>query len=66
MEIWKKEKVDCSKRPSEKEKEKKMVVNKSKRKKNDEKEKKNKSAIWALLCKVSGIDDIWKEKIVLH
>ena len=27
------------------------------------KEKKSKSAIWALLCKVSGIDDIWKEKL---
>ena len=65
MEIWKKEKVDCSKRPSEKEKEKKMVVNKSKEKKMMKK-KKNRSAIWALLCKVSGIDDIWKEKIVLH
>ena len=41
---------------------KKMILNKSKRKKNDEKEKKNRSAIWALLCKVSGIDDIWKVK----
>ena len=53
------------KRPSEKEKEKKMVVNK--RKRNIWwKIKKNRIAIWALLCKVSGIDDIWKEKIVLH
>ena len=25
--------------------------------------KKNRSASWALLCKVSGIDDIWKEKL---
>ena len=52
-----KRKVDCSKRLSEKNK--KMVL-----KKNGEKKKKkiSISAIWALLCKVSGIDDIWKEK----
>ena len=43
-------------------------VKKKKRKEKGlkQKEKKNRSAIWALLCKVSGIDDIWKEKIVLH
>ena len=27
------------------------------------KEKKSRSAIWALLCKVSGLDVIWKEKL---
>ena len=27
------------------------------------KRKKNRSAIWALLCKVSGIGIIWKEKL---
>ena len=32
-------------------------------KKKNEKEKKNRSAIWALLCKVSGIGIIWKEKL---
>ena len=41
--------------------EKNMVLNKSKKKKNEER-KKSRSAIWALLCKVSGIDDIWTEK----
>ena len=25
--------------------------------------KRSGSAIWALLCKVSGIDDIWKKKL---
>ena len=60
---WKfeKKKVDCSKRPSEKEKKKKRKRSWTKEKKM--KKKKNKSAIWALLCKVSGIDIIWKEKL---
>ena len=48
-----KRKVDCSKRPSEK---------KKKWYEKNGLEKKSRSAIWALLCKVSGIDDIWKEK----
>ena len=26
-------------------------------------EKKSRSAIWALLCKVSGLDVVWKEKL---
>ena len=40
--------------------EKKRVLNK--RKKNEkEKKKKNRSAIWVLLCKVSGICIIWKK-----
>ena len=47
-----KRKVDCSKRPSEK----KWSWTK-------EKGKKSRSAIWAVLCKVSGIDVIWKEKL---
>ena len=50
-----KKKMDCSKRPSEKEKEK--------RKGSWTKRKKNRSAIWALLCKVSGIGIIGKEKV---
>ena len=33
-----------------------------KQKEKNEERKKSRSAIWALLCKVSGIDDIWKEK----
>ena len=49
LEIWEKEK---------------WIVQKDqvKRKKNGL-EKKSRNAIWALLCKVSGIDDIWKEKL---
>ena len=42
-----KRKVDCSKRPSEKKWKKKRI----------------RSAIWALLCKASGIDVIGKEKL---
>ena len=51
-----KNRVDCSKRPSEKEK--------KKLKKSEEMvlKKKSISAIWALLWKVSGIVVIWKEK----
>ena len=60
----KKEKVDCSKRPTEKKFGKIYSWTKAKRKK--WRKKRSGSAIWALLCKVSGIDDIWKEKIVLH
>ena len=55
---WKFEKkMDCSKRPSEK---KNCLEQKQKEKK--WRKKKSRSAIWALLCKVSGIDDIWKGK----
>ena len=64
LEIWEKEKWIVQKNQVKKkiEKNKKMVL-----KKNGEKKKEiSISAIWALLCKVSGIDDIWKEKIVLH
>ena len=59
-----KRKVEFSKRPSEKEKKIKEKGLEKKMKK--KKEKKNRSAIWTLLCKVSGIGIIWKEKIVLH
>ena len=38
----------------------KKIWTKAKRKK--WRKKKSRSVIWALLCKVSGIDDIWKEK----
>ena len=60
---WKfvKKKSELFKNTNEKEKEKK----KWSWKKNGEKKKKkiSISAIWALLCKVSGIDDIWKVKL---
>ena len=58
-----KNKVDCSKRPSEKKIKKKMVLNKSKRKKMIKRKKRSRSAIWDLLCKVDGIDVIWKVKL---
>ena len=56
-----KKKVDCSKRPSEKKIEKNIIKwswTKAKEKKKEKKKKKkgSKSTIWALLCKVSGID----------
>ena len=59
---WKfeKKRVDYSKRPSEKEK---GLEQKKKKWKRKRKKKKNRSAIWALLCKVSGINIIWKEKL---
>ena len=62
---WKFEKkVDCSKRPSEKEKKKrKGSWTKEKKMKKKKEKRKNRSAIWTLLCKVSGIDIIWKEKL---
>ena len=54
-----KKKVDCSKRPKEKEKKNKE---KGLEKEKKWRKKRSRSASWALLCKVSGIDDIWKEK----
>ena len=54
-----KRKVDCSKRPSEKKIWKKNGLEQKKKKKKWKK-KRGKSAIWALLCKVSGIGIIWK------
>ena len=61
LEIWeKKKKSGLFKKTKWKKKfEKKMVLNKSKKEKNEER-KKSRSAIWALLCKVSGIDVIRK------
>ena len=38
-------------------------VKKKKKEKGLEQKKKNRSAIWTLLCKVSGIGIIWKEKL---
>ena len=52
LEIWEKEKWIVQK---DQLKRKKMVLNKRK--------KKSRSAIWALLRKVSGIDVIWKKKL---
>ena len=63
LEIWKKKKVDCSERPSEKEKKKRKGSWTKEKKMKKKKEKKNRSAIWTLLCKVSGIGIIWKEKL---
>ena len=65
LEICEKKKVDSSRKDQVKKKiEKKMVLNKSKRKKWKKKRKKRiRSAIWALLCKASGIDVIGKEKL---
>ena len=57
-----KRKVDCSKRPSEKKINWKKNGLEQKQKEKNEERKKSRSAIWALLCKVSGIDYIWKEK----
>ena len=57
LEIWEKKSGLFKKRPSEK----KMVLKKKKNEK--KKEKKSGSVIWALLCKVSGIGIIWKEKL---
>ena len=47
------------------EKKEKWIVQKDQVKKNGlgQKQKKNRSAIWTLLCKVSGMDVIWKEKL---
>ena len=57
---FKKKKSGLFKKTKWKKNEKKMVL-----KKNGEK-KKSRSAILDLLCKVSGMDVIWKEKIMLH
>ena len=56
--LFKKDQVKSEKKKIWK---KNMVLNKSKKRKKWRK-KKSRNAIWALLCKVSGIDDIWKEK----
>ena len=58
-----KKKVDCSRKDQVKKKCKKKWSWKKMMRKKKEKEKKSKSEIWALLCKVSGIDDIWKKKL---
>ena len=59
-----KRKVDCSKRPSEKKNLKKNgLEQKQKEKKMKWRKKRSRSASWALLCKVSGIGIIWKEKL---
>ena len=50
------------KRPSEKKSKKKNGLEK-KKKKMIKRKKRGRSVIWALLCKVSGIDVIWKEKL---
>ena len=62
--LWKR-KIDSSKRLSEKWKKKnlKKIWSWTKAKRKKWRKKKSRSAIWALLCKVSGIDDIWKEKL---
>ena len=52
-----KRKVDCSKRPSEKKIWKKNTLE-QKQKEKKWRKKRSRSAIWALLCKVSGIDVI--------
>ena len=41
----------------------KGLEQKKKKWKRKKKKEKNRSAIWTLLCKVSGIDIIWKEKL---
>ena len=60
LEIWKK-KSGLFKKTKWKVKKKKYGLEQKQKKKNEER-KKSRSAIWALLCKVSGIDDIWKKK----
>ena len=62
LEIWEKK----EKWIVQKDQVKKNGLEQKQKKKKWWKRKKNRSAIWALLCKVSGIDDIWKEKIMLH
>ena len=41
----------------------KGLEQKKKKWKRKKKKRKNRSAIWTLLCKVSGIGIIWKEKL---
>ena len=69
LEIWKKSGL-FKKTKWKRKKEKKRVLNKRKKyglkqkqKEKNEERKKSRSAIWALLCKVSGIGIIWKEKL---
>ena len=63
--LRKNRKVDCLKRPSEKQNglEQKQKKRKKKMKKKRKRKKRIRSAIWALLCKASGIDVIGKEKL---
>ena len=66
LEIWKKKKwiVQKDQVKSEKKKlKKKYGLEQKQKEKNEERKKKSRSAIWALLCKVSGIGIIWKEKL---
>ena len=61
---WKferKKKSGLFKKTKWKKKLKKYGLEQKQKEKNEER-KKSRSAIWALLCKVSGIDYIWKEK----
>ena len=55
-----KRKVDYSKRPSEKKKIEKYGLE-QKQKEKKWRKKRSSSAIWVLLCKVSGIGIIWKK-----
>ena len=58
-----KKKVDCSRKDQVKKKSKKKMVLKKKMWEKKWRKKRSSSAIWVLLCKVSGIGIIWKEKL---
>ena len=63
LEIWKK-KVDCSRKDQVKKNRKKNgLEQKQKKKKMIKRKKRSRSAIWDLLCKIGGIDVIWKVKL---
>ena len=55
-----KKKVDCSRKDQVKKKNLKKYGLEQKQKEKNEERKKSRSAIWALMCKVSGIDIIRK------
>ena len=61
LKIWEKEKWTVQKDQMKKKKNKEWSWTRRKRKM--KREKGNISAIWDLLCKVSEIDVIWKEKL---
>ena len=57
LEIWEKEKWIV-----QKDQVKKNGLEQKQKKKMEKKRRRSRNAIWVVLCKVSGIDDMWKEK----
>ena len=62
LKIWEKKEKWIVQKDQVKKKKRKEKGLEQKKKNEKEKRKKNRSAIWTLLCKVSGIGIIWKEK----